>query len=61
MSDNAIEAPETEHVTTRRIACDGGGAAYGHPRVWRQSGAERFVECGCCGEKFGLRPGAADH
>ena len=34
MSDNAYDAPETEEVTTRRIACDGGGSASGHPRVW---------------------------
>ena len=27
-----IEAPETETVTTTRVACDGG--AGGHPRVW---------------------------
>ena len=56
-----IEAPETEEVPTRRIACDGGGAAYGHPRVWLQIGEEGFVECGYCDKKFVLSPGAADH
>ena len=61
MPRNAIEAPETEEVTTRRIACDGGGAATGHPRVWLQIGAEGFVECGYCDKKFVLKPGAADH
>ena len=61
MSDNTIEAPETEKTTTRRIACDGGGAAYGHPRVWLQIGTEGFVECPYCDKKFVLQPGAADH
>jgi len=61
MSDSPIEAPETEEVTTRRIACDGGGAAYGHPRVWLQIGEEDFVECPYCDKKFVLAPGAADH
>ncbi len=56
-----IEAPETEEVTTRRIACDGGGAAYGHPRVWLQIGEEGFVVCGYCDKKFVLGPDAADH
>ncbi|MHA1530031.1 MAG: zinc-finger domain-containing protein [Alphaproteobacteria bacterium] len=61
MSDNAIDTPETEQVTTRRIACDGGGAAYGHPRVWLRIGEEGFVECGYCDKKFVLSPDAADH
>jgi uncharacterized Zn-finger protein len=61
MSDSPIEAPETEEVTTRRIACDGGGVAYGHPRVWLQIGAEGFVECPYCDKKFVLAPGTADH
>jgi uncharacterized Zn-finger protein len=54
MPDNAIDAPETEEVTTRRIACDGGGAAYGHPRVWLQIGPY-------CDKKFVLGSDAADH
>jgi len=61
MSDNTIDAPETEEVTSRRIACDGGGAATGHPRVWLQIGEEGFVECGYCDKKFVLSPGAAGH
>lgn len=61
MPENAIEAPETEETATRRIACDGGGAAYGHPRVWLQIGEEGFVECPYCDKKFVLSPGAADH
>lgn len=52
MTEKTIDAPETEEVTTRRIACDGGGAAYGHPRVWLQIGDEGWVECGYCDKKF---------
>ena len=28
------DAPETEIVSTWRVACDGGEGALGHPRVW---------------------------
>jgi uncharacterized Zn-finger protein len=61
MPRNTIEDPETEEVTTRRIACDGGGGASGHPRVWLAIGDEGFVECPYCDKKFVLKPGAADH
>ena len=48
-----IEAPETEVVTSWRVACDGGEGALGHPRVWlsldRESGE---VEWGYCDKKF---------
>ena len=30
------DAPETRVVDQFRIACDGGGGALGHPRVWLQ-------------------------
>ena len=29
-----VEAPETKVVDTFRVACDGGGGALGHPKVW---------------------------
>ena len=54
------EAPETETVTRTRIACDGGGGALGHPRVWLEIGDEGFVECGYCDKKFILKGGPAD-
>jgi len=48
-----IDAPETEVVNTRRIACDGGEGALGHPRVWLQIPHETgFVECGYCDKKY---------
>jgi uncharacterized Zn-finger protein len=59
-----IPAPEVVEVTSSRIACDGGGGAGGHPRVWLQiDPAKGYVECGYCDRKFVLTEGAApaDH
>ena len=54
-------APETRTVHSRRIACDGGEGALGHPRVWltipRDTG---WVECGYCDARFVLAEGAGD-
>jgi uncharacterized Zn-finger protein len=48
-----VEAPETEVVNSWRVACDGGGGALGHPRVWLQVSHETgCVECGYCDKKF---------
>lgn len=53
-----LEAPETEEVTSSRLACDG-GATLGHPRVWLQIPRETgFVECPYCDKKFVLKEGA---
>lgn len=47
------QAPETKIVDTYRLACDGGGGALGHPRVWLQIPQDTgFVECGYCDAKF---------
>lgn len=58
-----IPPPETRTVTTRRIACDGGEGALGHPRVWltipRDPG---FVDCPYCDARYVLADGAGhDH
>ena len=46
-------SPETEIVTAKRIACDGGEGALGHPRVWLTIPADNgWVECGYCDKKF---------
>ena len=56
-----IEASETELVTTTRVACDGGGVASGHPRVWLSIPVESGrVECPYCDKVFVLRDGPAD-
>jgi uncharacterized Zn-finger protein len=57
-----IEPPETEEVTKTRVACDGGGPAHGHPRVWLQIPVETgWVECPYCDKKFVLKEGAVGH
>ena len=61
----SIDAPETEIVTSSRVACDGGGGALGHPRVWLTVDSTKgFVECPYCDKKFMLSDdaeGAAAH
>lgn len=56
-----LQAPETKIVETPRLACDGGGGALGHPRVWLQiPQADGYVECGYCDCKYVLKGGPAD-
>ena len=48
--------PEVEIVTQTRVACDGGGGALGHPRVWLTIPEDTgFVECGYCDKRFVLK------
>jgi uncharacterized Zn-finger protein len=51
---DAIPAPEIIVVTSRKVKCDGGGGALGHPIVWYDMGEEDFVECGYCDRRFVL-------
>ena len=52
-----VEVPETIEVDDTRVACDGGGGALGHPRVYLEMGDEQFVECPYCDRRFVLREG----
>ncbi len=67
MSDpnwNAMQNPEVIEVETTRVACDGGGGALGHPKVYYTIGETGYVECGYCDRRFVLKPGvkpAAHH
>jgi uncharacterized Zn-finger protein len=56
----SIEAPEVIPVRSRRLACDGGGGALGHPRVYLEMGESDFVECPYCDRRFVLAAHAAD-
>jgi uncharacterized Zn-finger protein len=56
----SIEAPETIVVNRTRVACDGGGGALGHPKVYLEMGEETFVECGYCDRRFVLSPEALE-
>lgn len=51
------DAPEVIEVTSNRVACDGGGGALGHPKVWLNLGGDGWVECGYCDRRFVLKPG----
>ncbi|MDE3115052.1 MAG: zinc-finger domain-containing protein [Pseudomonadota bacterium] len=57
----SAEAPETIEVDETRVACDGGGGALGHPRVYLEMGDENYVECPYCDRRFVLRHGAKAH
>jgi uncharacterized Zn-finger protein len=58
---NSPDTPEVITVTTKRVKCDGGGGALGHPVVYYDMGDEDFVECLYCDRRFVLAPGAVDH
>lgn len=49
----SIPVPETKIVSTKRVACDGGEGALGHPRVWLTIPEDKgWVECGYCDARF---------
>ncbi|MCU0911930.1 MAG: zinc-finger domain-containing protein [Rhodobacteraceae bacterium] len=55
-----IPVPETEIVSTWKVACDGGEGALGHPRVWLAIPEDMgWVECGYCDKRF-VHESAAD-
>jgi len=54
MANNSIatpQEPEVIYISERRIACDGGGGALGHPRVW-YSLDDGVAECGYCDRRY---------
>ena len=52
---------ETITVDTDRVACDGGGGALGHPKVYLNLGEEGRIECPYCSRLYVLREGADTH
>lgn len=56
-----MQPPETIEVESRVVACDGGNAALGHPRVFLNMGDEKSVECPYCDRRFELKAGAGGH
>ena len=50
-----IPPPEIIYVDQHRVACDGGGGALGHPKVW-YSLEDGEAECGYCGRRFVYAP-----
>ena len=61
---DAIPAPETIVVTSRRVKCDGGGGALGHPLVYLNLTRDQVVECPYCSRRYVLdhkSAGGGDH
>ncbi len=56
----SFKQPETLIVDSRKVSCDGGGGALGHPIVWYEMGDQDMVECKYCDRRFILRGGKAD-
>ena len=53
--------PETIEVDTATVACDGGGGALGHPRVYLRI-VDQQVLCPYCSRLYVLNDGAGgDH
>ena len=52
--------PEVVVVATKKVACDGGGGALGHPKVWYDMSEQDFVECKYCDRLFVLKGGSRD-
>ena len=51
--------PEVTRVDERVVACDGGDAPRGHPRVWLRI-EHRQTFCPWCSRVFALNEGAGD-
>jgi uncharacterized Zn-finger protein len=53
-----MEPVETISVDSRRVCCDGGDGALGHPRVWLEMGRADHIDCPYCGRRYVLKEGA---
>ncbi|MFN3211491.1 MAG: zinc-finger domain-containing protein [Henriciella sp.] len=56
----SFETPETILVDERKVSCNGGGGALGHPIVWYEMGDDDMAECKYCDRVFILRGGKHD-
>ncbi len=56
----SFDHPETFIVESRKVSCDGGGGALGHPKVWYEMGKEDVIVCKYCDRRFILKGGKAD-
>jgi uncharacterized Zn-finger protein len=50
---------EIIYVDDRVVACDGGNAGLGHPRVWLRIVHDQ-ISCPYCSRVYVLNPGAGD-
>ena len=61
MSAPTSTTGETIQVESPVVACDGGGGALGHPRVYLNMGNKSEIECPYCGRHYVLKAGAHGH
>ena len=54
------EPVETVTVDEATIACDGGGGAHGHPKVFLNLAAEGEIDCPYCGRRYILKEGVKE-
>lgn len=52
---NPLDPPETIEVKDQVVACDGGGGALGHPRVFLNMEGKGQVDCPYCDRRFVLK------
>ncbi|MCE2517723.1 MAG: zinc-finger domain-containing protein [Alphaproteobacteria bacterium] len=61
--EDSADAPAPEElirVDGKRVACDGGGGALGHPRVWLHLGEDDQISCTYCSRHYVRTGSAAD-
>ena len=58
--DAPVPQAEEVLVSQKRVACDGGGGALGHPLVYLEMGEDDSVECTYCDRRFVLAASAHD-
>ena len=54
-----IDPPEIIEVNETVVACNGGGGALGHPRVFLNLETDGAIDCPYCDRRFVLKAGAA--
>ena len=55
----SIDPPEIIEVRETVVACNGGGGALGHPRVFLNLESEGAIDCPYCDRRFVLKADAA--
>lgn len=58
-ASNSSQDQDVVLVTQRRVACDGGGGALGHPKTYLDMGVDTQVTCKYCGRIFKLDKNAS--
>lgn len=54
-----MKPEDITRVDQTDVACDGGGGALGHPKVYLTLDKEGGIDCPYCGHRFELKEGAA--